>query len=324
VVGQAEVRGARLHLAAVLAPAVLGVAVLAVAAVPSMARAGEIYVNGVKADVLPVMTMQNVNVRFDERGNVYIDAPMYRVSVVSGGASGTVSSSAGSSPATSSYTPPASSSHSAPAPSYSAPAPSYSASAPSYSASAPSYSASAPSYSASAPSYSAPAPSYSAPAPSYSAPTASNSASGFSAPAPSYSSAPAPSYSAPAPGYDAPVYTATAPLGVSPGTWWLVTEDNDSAGQAVDVKVNGNVVKRVRSGEGQVIVDIGAFLRHGSNDVELVALPGSYGGGSFIVYIGRGSDSGGTVQINTPDIRWQRRSTDSGSGTTKEFTLAVP
>lgn len=46
------------------------------------ALAGGVYINGVRADVLPEITLTAVNVRFDAAGNVWIDAPNYRVEAV--------------------------------------------------------------------------------------------------------------------------------------------------------------------------------------------------------------------------------------------------
>ena len=218
------------------------------------ALAGEIYVNGTRADIMPAITMENVTVRFDIQGNCWIEAPMYKISVVPGASS------------PSAYTP--------------APA--------------------------AAPAYAAPAPAGSA----YVPPTVYG--------APTYSAAPL----VPAASPGSASYTASS--GVGSGTWWLVTEDNDSAGQAIDVKVNGNVVRRVRSGEGQVIIDIGTFLSRGANRVELTALPGTYGGGLLAVYLGKGTDAGGTVRMDTPEVRFARRATDNATGTTREFTLNVP
>jgi hypothetical protein len=43
------------------------------------AHAGEVYVNGVNVDGLTSQSFEKVNVRLDEKGNVYIDAPGYSV-----------------------------------------------------------------------------------------------------------------------------------------------------------------------------------------------------------------------------------------------------
>lgn len=206
----------------------------------ALAFAGDVYINGVKADVLPVMTMEDVSVRFDQSGNVWIDAPLYRVTVVS----------------------PPSSQPAAPATPYAAPPPAY--------------------------------------------------------------TAPAPAYTAPPAAYTAPPPTAVATPAVAPGTWWVVTEDNDSSGHDVELLINGALVRQIRSGEGQVILDVGGWLRRGQNTVELRDAGTRYGGGVFVVYIGRGSDSGGTVRMDAPDVRYTRRATDLQSTGSKQFTLNVP
>ncbi len=51
------------------------------ALVPAL-LAGSVYINGVRADVLPEVSLTNATVRFDGQGNVWIDAPGYRVQVV--------------------------------------------------------------------------------------------------------------------------------------------------------------------------------------------------------------------------------------------------
>lgn len=57
---------------------VVAVALLALA-IPATAIATDIYVNGVRLTYLADVTMQNATVRFDERGNVHITAPGYRL-----------------------------------------------------------------------------------------------------------------------------------------------------------------------------------------------------------------------------------------------------
>lgn len=214
----------------------------------SFARAGELYINGVRAQGMPVMTMENVTVRFDAQGNIWVDAPQYQVTVVKGGT--------GAPPAPATTSP------------YPAPAPTPAAYVPAPSA---------------------------VPAPAY-------------APAPSAVPAPA----------------AGASLGIAAGKWWLVTEDNDSVGQDVEVVVNGVSVRHVRSGETQAILDLGPYLRSGSNTLSMRAAPGSYGGGALVVYVGKGSTSGGTVRLDNPDIRYTRRAVDLGAGGEKSFALQVP
>jgi hypothetical protein len=47
------------------------------------ALAGSVYINGVRADVPPEITLSNATVRFDAQGNVWVEAPGYRVQVLS-------------------------------------------------------------------------------------------------------------------------------------------------------------------------------------------------------------------------------------------------
>ena len=199
------------------------------------ALAGEVYLNGVRAEEVPVMSLENVSVRFDAQGNVWIDAPMYRVSV------------APPPPVPTAYTPPP---------------------------------------------------------PAYSSP-------GYTpvpAAVPAYVPAPAP----PALGE------------IKAGRWWLVTEDNDSRGQDIEVVVNGVSVRHVRSGEPQAIVDVGTWLRSGTNTITLRAAGGSYAGGMLVIYVGQGSESGGTVRMDAPDVRYSRRALDLGSGGEKSFIVTIP
>lgn len=46
------------------------------------ALAGSVYINGVRADVLPAATLRNVTVQLDPNGDVWIDAPQYRVEAI--------------------------------------------------------------------------------------------------------------------------------------------------------------------------------------------------------------------------------------------------
>ena len=188
--------------------------------------AGDIYINGVRADVPPVVTMESVSVRFDEQGNVWIDAPQYRVTVVPA-----AQAAAGATPAVTASPPPQ-------------------------------------------------------PTP-------------FSVAAPAAGAVPA-------------------------ATWWLATEDNGSDGQNVELLLNGVSVCHVRSGEPQMIIDVGAWLKRGANEVRLRASPGRYGGGALVVYLGRGRAGDGTVNLDTPDVRYTRRAIDLGGGGDTVFTVQVP
>lgn len=115
---------------------------------------------------------------------------------------------------------------------------------------------------------------------------------------------------------------ATSASGVAPGQWWLVTEDNGSKGHVIQVFVNERLVHTVKSGEAQSIVDIGAYLRPGSNAVRLSSNSQSAGGGSLYVYIGHGGNQSGTVVLDRPDIQYGLSSSRSGPYG-REYTLQV-
>jgi hypothetical protein len=183
----------------------------------SAAYAGNVYINGVRADLLPEVTLTNATVRFDAQGNVWVDAPGYRVQVL--------------------------------------PPVEYGASA-------------------------------TPPVPS--TPAASSSS-------------------------------------VAQGQWWLVTQDDGSSGHTLEVIVNGTLVRRVASGQPQVILDVGPWLHSGANTVLVNALPSpSHGGGPLGVYIGRGSNLAGTIHLDNPDVKYSGLASDSTSGGARQFTLNVP
>lgn len=189
--------------------------ILLAALLPS-AFAGSIFINGVRADLPPEMTMTNVTVRFDADGNVWIDAPNYRVQVLAPGdmAAATPLPAAGDANV------------------------------------------------------------------SYRIPT---------------------------------------------GTWWLVTEDAASAGVVLEVTINGTLARRVQSGERQVILDIGPYLRAGSNTVVITPLPyRASNAGALSVYIGRGTNVQGTIHLDNPEIAYSRQSSDGSAAGARQYTFTVP
>lgn len=111
---------------------------------------------------------------------------------------------------------------------------------------------------------------------------------------------------------------------VSAGRWWLVTEDHASTDHTVEVFVNGTLVRRVRSGEPQVILDLAPWLVPGANNATFSALPGPQpGGGALHIYLGSGYNDAGVVRISDPQIDYLRRSTDPPSGGMMDFVLTV-
>lgn len=199
------------------------------ALLPSL-LAGSVYINGVRADLLPEVTLNDATVRFDSQGNIWIDAPGYRVEVL---------------------------------------------------------------------------------------PPAEYAGSRSTSP-----SAPAPTPPAAAVATVPPVSGASASR-VPLATWWLVSEDNASSGQALEVVVNGTLAKRIASGDPQIILDLAPWLRPGPNTVVITPVPnGAQGGGALVLYAGRGANLSGTIHLDNPDVVYTRRAADGGGA--RQFTLTVP
>lgn len=123
----------------------------------------------------------------------------------------------------------------------------------------------------------------------------------------------------------APANPLSQAAAVAPGHYWLVTEDNASAGHVVEVRVNGVVVRTIRSGDPQVIIDLAQYLQPGENQVTMVAQPQPYpaSGGSMHIFVGPGMNDNGVVRLEKPPVDFIRRSSDNPAGTTQNFTFSV-
>ncbi len=110
--------------------------------------------------------------------------------------------------------------------------------------------------------------------------------------------------------------------GVAPARWWLVTEDNASVGHTIEILVNGTPVKTVGSGLPQQILDVGKWLRPGTNQVEVRSNSVGASGGTYYVYIGNGSDQTGTVVMDRPQVQFGVGSTRNGPYS-RSYTLNV-
>lgn len=137
---------------------------------------------------------------------------------------------------------------------------------------------------------------------------------GTTAPMPPTATTPRPAPPAP------PVAPPTS--AVAAARWWMVTEDNGSAGHTLEVFVNGQLVRTVGSGQPQQIVDVGRWLKLGSNQVEVRSSSVNPSGGTYYVYIGTGSDQSGTVVMENPIVQFGVGSHRAGL-TTRNFTIDV-
>ncbi len=120
--------------------------------------------------------------------------------------------------------------------------------------------------------------------------------------------------------------TATAaPAATAPaGRYWLVSQDNQSQGHEIEVLVNGVLVQKIRSGDAQLIMDIGKYLKPGANTLVMNAMPATaLGGGIMNIYVGTGSNDAGTLNLDAPTVSYSRRSTDPVAGGSRSYQLEV-
>jgi hypothetical protein len=114
------------------------------------------------------------------------------------------------------------------------------------------------------------------------------------------------------------------PAAVPEARYWLVTQDDGSRGHTVDVTVNGELVKKVRSGDKQLILDLRPWLRPGPNAVAFSAVGSPAGGGALQLHVGTGSSQSGTLVLDDPEITFVRRGGAAGSrASSRVFTFDV-
>ena len=106
--------------------------------------------------------------------------------------------------------------------------------------------------------------------------------------------------------------------------FWLVTEDNASTGISLEVVVNGTLVRTIRSGDAQLILDLAPYLKAGPNTI-MVNAPASRqaSGGPLRLYVGTGQNDKGTVVLDNPEISFTRRATEATEATSRTWTLDV-
>ncbi|PTL76349.1 hypothetical protein [Vitiosangium sp. GDMCC 1.1324] len=163
--------------------------------------------------------------------------------------------------------------------------------------------------------------------------------------------APAPAPTAPAP---APVATSPAPTAPAPAPtttpastpasarvdsaparitrrYWLVTEQSvpGMTEYDIDLYINSRWVRKLRSGEEQVITELTRELLPGKNTVLMMAHKVAVGTRRsespqhvFKVIIGEGTVGGGNVMIDNPLVRFQRTAAET-EDLSEEFTLTT-
>lgn len=108
--------------------------------------------------------------------------------------------------------------------------------------------------------------------------------------------------------------------------YFLVTEQSDgaSAQYDVDVYVNSKWIRKVRSGDEQIVLDISRFLSAGPNRLLFAATKRGATAGppsSFVRFIvGEGESSGAQVLIDNPLLECKRTAAESDN-VNEEFTV---
>ena len=121
------------------------------------------------------------------------------------------------------------------------------------------------------------------------------------------------------------VTTPPAPTGdgsVPANRWWLISDDNQTAGHVVDVTINDTVVSTFKSAGKQLIMDIGPYLNAGDNTVKFVSRGDAPSGGALFLYVGTGSVDGGRISQDEPKIKFKRNAT-SDARDSVDFKLTV-
>ncbi len=108
--------------------------------------------------------------------------------------------------------------------------------------------------------------------------------------------------------------------------YFLVTEQSDGAAAQydVDVYVNSKWVRKVRSGDEQIVLDITRFLSPGPNRLLFAATkraPKAGAATSFVRFIvGEGESSGAQVLIDNPLLECKRTAAETDN-VNEEFTV---
>lgn len=133
---------------------------------------------------------------------------------------------------------------------------------------------------------------------------------------------------------DAPQYKVEVEAGsgsrradppVAAGRYWIVSEDVGSSGQAIEVLINGGLVRVFRSGEAQLVLDLAPYLKHGLNTVLFVPRADAAGAaGSVFLHVGTGTNQAGTLLLDQALIRFSRRADAPPGSANQSFELQVP
>ena len=135
------------------------------------------------------------------------------------------------------------------------------------------------------------------------------------------------------PGYQVESPTGQPPAAAAPGAvskqYWLVTEQKDAALSQydLDIFINSKWVRKVKSTDDQIVVDISKLLTPGPNKVLIAATKHVEGGrrstsaAAYIkVIVGEGQTGGGNVMIDAPMLDYKRTAAET-ENVNEEFTI---
>ncbi|HUJ28000.1 MAG TPA: hypothetical protein VLW85_18390 [Myxococcales bacterium] len=111
--------------------------------------------------------------------------------------------------------------------------------------------------------------------------------------------------------------------------YWMVSEDANSA-QAqydLDVFINSKWIRKIKAGEGQIVVEITKYLQPGPNKVLFAATKHMEAGrksasaAAYVkVVVGEGEAGGNTVMIDNPLVECKRTAAETDN-VNEEFTI---
>lgn len=115
---------------------------------------------------------------------------------------------------------------------------------------------------------------------------------------------------------------ASTPSAILPARHWLVTQDMGSAGQVIEVLINGTSVREIRSGQAQLILDIGPFLKAGSNVITFRPIDtGTPTGAAMQIHLGEGTNESGTLKLQNPQVSYSRTGTEPAGERSVEYIV---
>lgn len=131
-----------------------------------------------------------------------------------------------------------------------------------------------------------------------------------------------------APAPQAPVVPAAVATAITKH-YWMVSEDANSA-QAqydLDVFINSKWVRKIKAGEGQIVLEITKYLAPGPNKILFAATkhiengrksasPAAY----MKIVVGEGEAGGNTVMIDNPLVECKRTAAETDN-VNEEFTI---